>query len=197
MNGNRDVYISLTLRGIFRILRPVLWYGFFVVVVLEYIVFGKYEVRFTHIPVYVALAIIILLPFFCGWISSAMQVRGFSGRVESMKTRRELVDSHRSVTGRRGLEDAYHITILSVYVRTQSGRLRRIEIREPSFIDINYIKIGDRVRHIFGSEYLEKMSKSADTDVICVCCGSMCRMQNEICFNCRHSLLKRSVYDQA
>jgi hypothetical protein len=126
-----------------------------------------------------------------------MQVRGFSGRVESMKTRRELVDSHRSVTGRRGLEDAYHITILSVYVRTRNGRLRRIEIREPSFIDINYIKVGDRVRHIFGSEYLEKMSKSADTDVICVCCGSMCRMQNEICFNCRHSLLKRSVYDEA
>lgn len=195
MQDNKDVRNALFLRGLYRVARPVLWYGFFVIVILKYVVFGKYEIRITHIPVYLGLAIIILLPFFKGWIRSAAQAGGFKGRVEAMSTRRELVDSHRSVTGRRGLGDAYHILILTVSVRDKNGKLHKIDIREPSFLDVNYIKNGDRVIHRFGSDYLEKASKSGDTDVLCVCCGTLCRMQNDICYNCRRTLLKRSVYD--
>ena len=56
------------------------------------------------------------------------------------------------------------------------------------------IKKGDYVRHPWGSDYLEKLRKSGDSDVLCVVCGTMNRMESNICYNCRHSLLKDSDY---
>ena len=193
MEENRDIYRALVLRGAFRILRPALWYGFFVFVLFRYVIFGPYEIRVTHIPMYIGLAIVIMLPVFCGWISSAAGVPGFSGIVEDTKIRRELVDGHRTITGRRGLE-SNQVLVFTVTVRDSRGKKHVISMCDPQFIDIGYIKKGDFVIHPWGCEYLEKADKSADSDILCLVCGEMNRRETERCFNCRRTLCRRTVY---
>ena len=193
MEDNRDIYRALAVRGIFRLLRPILWYAFFVFVVIEYVVLGPYEIRVTHIPMYIGLAIVIMLPVFCGWISSALGVFGFSGIVEKTAIRRELVDGHRAVTGRRGLE-SNQMLVFTVTVRDKRGKRHVISMYDPQFVDIGYIKKGDFIIHPWGCEYLEKADKSADRDILCLVCGEMNRREVERCFNCRRTLCRRKVY---
>lgn len=191
MNKNNDVRRTLLLKGIWQAARPFLWYGFFIAVILIYVVFGKYEVRFTHILVYVALAAIIFTPLAAGWVSSAARVSAFSGKVEKIEKKREVVGDF---VVRKPNEDSYHILTITFTVRDKNGKLHRFPIREPSFADIDYIKTGDAVKHRWGSKYLEKMSKSGDRDVLCIVCGAMNRMECNICYNCRRSLIKHSEY---
>lgn len=191
MNRNKDVRTALFLRGVWISARPVIWYGFFIAVILKYVVFGEYEVRITHFLVYVAAAFIILVPVFSGWITHALRMRPFCGRVEEIKKKQILVTDS---TVRRKGGDLYHTPKVIIYVRGTNDRVRRFPINNPSFVDIDYIKKGDYVRHPWGSDYLEKLRKSGDSDVLCVVCGTMNRMESNICYNCRHSLLKDSDY---
>ena len=192
MNKNNDVRRALLLSGIWQTLRPIIWYGFFIAVIFIYVVSGKYEVRFTHLLVYVALAAIIFTPFIAGWISSAVHVGvSFTGKVEKIERKREVVGDF---TVRKPNEDTYHILTLIFKVRDKNGKLHKFPIREPSFADLEYIKVGDAVRHRWGSKYLEKMSKTGDMDVLCIVCGTMNRAESNICYNCRRSLIKNSEY---
>ena len=142
MNRNKDVRTALFLRGVWISARPVIWYGFFIAVILKYVVFGKYEVRITHFLVYVAAAFIILVPVFSGWITHALRMRPFCGRVEEIKKKQILVTDS---TVRRKGGDLYHTPKVIIYVRGTNDRIRRFPINNPSFVDIDYIKKGDYV----------------------------------------------------
>jgi len=192
---NKDIYRAFALRGIWLIFKPVAWYAFFVAVLLKYVIFGEYELRLTHIPMYFAFAIIILLPIMKGWISAALDVPGFSGMVENIRTHKEVYDPHRSVTGRRGLSrDGMHITVMDVTVRDKKGKKHKFSMRDQDYIDMQYIKQGDFVIHPWGCKYLEKADKSGDEEFLCLVCGEMCRADSERCFNCRCTVQKRRVY---
>ncbi len=183
-----DIRLALVIRGLKMVLRPILWYGFFIVVLLKYVVFGQYEIRITHIPVYIALAFILAVPFFLGWIKEAFKVPNYSGRISEIKKTRELVTDRDF--GKRGLTGAHYVNILKILTRTKNGRIKKIVHREPSFFDIDYFKVGDEVKHFWGAEYLDKCDKTEDKDILCPVCGEMSRIERETCYGCRRSLLK-------
>ena len=188
MKLSGDVRTATVIRGIKMVARPIFWYGFFVVVLLKYVVFGEYEIRLTHIPVYIALAFILLVPVFLGWIKEAFKVSAFSGRITEVIKGKELVTDRDF--GKRGLKGAHYVNILTLCVRTGDGKIKKITHREPSFFDIDYFKVGDEVTHYWGAEYLCKRSKDGDKDILCIACGEMSRSERETCYGCRRKLNK-------
>lgn len=189
MKLQNDIRRALFIKGMMLFLRPFLWYGFFVFIVLYYVVFGKYEIRLTHIPVYLAFFAIVVPPISLGWIKIALSTLPFEGKVEEIiKTHEHVVNSVRKYEGDKG-----QIPVMHFKIRKPNGKLCKFSIRNPSFYDIDYIKQGDMVIHPFGCSFLEKAVKTYDRDVICLVCGTMSRMQCEICYDCRHSLSKRSA----
>lgn len=189
MKLSKDIRTAFLLRGMKMVLRPVLWYGFFLVVLLEYVVFGEYEIRLTHIPVYIALAFVLLMPFFLGWVKEAFKVSAFTGTITDIAKSRELITDREF--GRRGLSGAHYVNVLTMTVTTTKGKKKTIVHREPGFFDIDYFTVGDEVTHFWGAEYLDKHIKHGDKDILCLVCGEMSRSEKETCAWCRRNLQKQ------
>ncbi len=183
----KDVALSFFLRRAYIVLCPVVWYAFFIYVVFEYIVSGKYTFELTDYLVYPAGFFILTFPFFKGWIKRLYRDKSFVGKITSMKKRR--VDEFKGATKTRQRKTSF---FMDFEVVDAKGKGFSFSVEEPSFHDTEYYKIGDIVRHTKGSKHLEKVIKSGDEDVLCLVCGDLCRMQNNICFSCRHTLVKRT-----
>ena len=195
MRENKDIRRALILRGILVILRPILWYALFTAVVLVHIVYGEYKVRVDHPLVYVALVFVVAVPFLMGWITAILKLRAFSGVITKIETDMQLRTSQTMTRSR--LKDDHHKWVMYFTVinsRKKIFKKSHFSIYDPSFKDVRYLKVGDHVRHYWGSKYLEKSVKTGDEDVLCIVCGELCRMQQDICYNCRHTLLKKSGY---
>lgn len=190
MHENKDVKRSFIFRGAMLVLRPVAWYALFVFIVLEYVVYGKYEIRLYNPLVYVVTAFVVLFPFMMGWIKAAFRTRAFSGKIEKIHVERTLKTS-KTITRTR-LKDDHHDWLMKFTVRGENGKKILFSVMDPPFKDAGYYKIGDHVRHAWGAKYLEKSIKSGDSDLLCLVCGELCRAEQHICYNCRHSLVRRS-----
>jgi len=53
-----------------------------------------------------------------------------------------------------------------------------------------YFQKGDRVRHHKGLSFYEKYDKSRDNTIICVACGNLNQIKNDVCTRCKCPLLK-------
>ncbi len=190
MHKNKDVKHSFFFRGAALVLRPVAWYALFIFIVLEYVVYGKYEIRLYNPLVYIVTAFIVFFPFMMGWIKEAFRTRAFSGKIEKIKLERTLKTS-KTITRTR-LKDEHHDWLMTFTVINDNGKRFVFSVIDPPFKDAGYYKTGDLVRHDWGAKYLEKSVKTGDRDVLCLVCGELCRVDQHICYNCRHSLVKRS-----
>ena len=190
MRENKDVKRSFLFRGAMLVLRPAAWYALFTFIVLEYVVYGKYEIRLYNPLVYIVTAFIVFFPFMMGWMKAAFRTRSFSGRIEKIKTERTLKTS-KTITRTR-LKDDHHDWLMTFTVTTDNGEKFVFSVIDPPFKDAGYYKTGDHVRHHWGARYLEKSIKTGDADVLCLVCGELCRADQHICYNCRHTLVKRS-----
>ncbi len=190
MRENKDVKRSFIFRGAMLVLRPAAWYALFTSIVLEYVVYGKYEIRLYNPLVYIVTAFIILFPFMMGWMRAAFRSRAFSGKIENIKVERTLKTS-KTITRTR-LKDDHHDWLMTFTVRNDNGKKFVFSVVDPPFKDAGYYKMGDHVRHHWGAKHLEKSIKTGDCDILCLVCGELCRTEQHICYNCRHSLVKRS-----
>lgn len=190
MQENKDVKHSFILRGILLILRPIAWYALFTFVAFEYIVFGEYEFRLTNPLAYIGTGFVVFIPFMLGWIKAAFRVRAFSGTIENIDVVRTLKTS-KTVTRTR-LKDDHHDWLMTFTVKNRHGKKFVFEVMDPDFKDAKYFNIGDHVKHHWGAKHIEKSIKLGDADVLCLVCGELCRADQHICYNCRHSLVKRS-----
>ena len=170
-------------------------FALFAAVILVHVVYGEYKVRVDHPLVYVALVFVVAVPILMGWITAIFKLRAFSGVITKIEMDKQLRTSQ-TITRSR-LKDDDHKWVMYFTIKDPKKRFfgkSRFSIYDPSFKDTKYLKVGDHVRHYWGSKYLEKSVKTGDEDVLCVVCGELCRMQQEICYNCRHTLLKKSGY---
>lgn len=190
MHENKDVLHSFIFRGCLLLLRPLAWYALFTFVVFEYIVYGEYEFRLTNPLAYVAAALVLFLPFMLGWIKAAYRTRAFSGKITAITVEKTLKTS-KTITRSR-LKDDHHDWLMTFFVENEKGKKFRFEVIDPDFKDAKYYKIGDLVRHFWGAKHIEKSIKTGDRDVLCLVCGELCRVEQHLCYNCRHSLVKRS-----
>ena len=175
---------SLLLRGIFVLLRPILWYGFFAEVILQYVVFGKYRADVRNPLLYAVLAVILCVPFWGGWIRDALSCNSFSGTVEKMKIRHRL---QTSVAGAKFRPNRMIVTEHLYVIRTDKGRRVRFRIREPNFEYSRYFAVGTRVVHSFGARFFERAIPTGN-DRLCIVCGTLCRREQTVCPNCRNKL---------
>ncbi len=192
MQENKDVKRAFLFRGILVILRPLSWYALFTAAIFVHIVYGEYKVRPNHPLVYVAAAFVIFVPYLLGWLTEVVKLSAFSGRITSIRLEKEL-KTRQSMTRAR-LKDDHHSWVVYFEITTKRNRKITFSIQDPSFKDAGYFKTGDLVRHYWGSKYLEKALKTGDEDVLCLVCGELCRMGQDICYGCRHTLVKKSGY---
>lgn len=181
---------TLIVRGIWAILRPIVWYAFFVVVILQYVVFGKYEADPKNPLMYAAAFFILAIPFFAGWHSRALCARAFCGTIERVTVRTRLksdtfvskhASNHRIVS-----DHVYHI-------RTDSGRRIRYPIREPNFEYAHRFPTGARVVHRFGAPFFDLAEHRCGDDRLCIVCGTLCREEQTVCCECRSPIDRRDT----
>lgn len=180
---------SLIARGIFVILRPALWYCFFAFTVFHYVVFGKYRADPRNPLVYVAAFLILTLPFFMGWIRSALCVPAFDGEIERVKVKTYL----KGDTFVSKYSSNHRIVSEHIYrIRTRRGCLIRFRIKEPNFEYAHRFPNGTKIRHRFGAPFFERAKHISGDDYLCIACGTLCREEQKICYECGNVVDKQT-----
>lgn len=77
----------------------------------------------------------------------------------------------------------------SVVIRSDKGKRHTIKSQDCDIL-YNYYRIGDRVRHHAGLNSYEKYDKTGDAFIPCNACGTLCDINEDICFRCKCPLLK-------
>jgi hypothetical protein len=77
----------------------------------------------------------------------------------------------------------------SVIIRSDQGKRHTIRSRNSDTL-YNYYQIGDRIRHHAGLNSYEKYDKTGDKFIPCNACGTLCDINDDICFRCKCPLLK-------
>lgn len=90
-----------------------------------------------------------------------------------------------------GDDDSYveYYTEYVVAIREDGGKVHRL-VQEDDDTVFNYYRVGDRVRHHAGLKSYEKYDKSQDSIIFCNACGSLCDINDDVCFRCKCPLLK-------
>lgn len=83
----------------------------------------------------------------------------------------------------------HNYTEYAVIVQTDNGRKHRMTAEDDDTV-FNYYQIGDRVRHHAGLNSYEKFDKSKDSSIFCNACGTLCDINDDVCFRCKCPLLK-------
>ena len=182
-----DVRRALILRHLRNLMVPLLWYGFFGFCIYYYAKRGNYTLDKTDVIAFVALFVIIFWPIFAGWVPRALHDGYLCGEV----TKVEILHRER-VTNRgvRSFSKKRQYRVGRFTVKTDKGRLLRRSIVEPSFIDVNYIKEGDRVEFYPGAAVCRKLNDENETDALCVVCGALDRRSGGTCLFCGHRFVK-------
>ena len=77
----------------------------------------------------------------------------------------------------------------AVIIRSDRGKRYTIKSRNSDTL-YNYYRIGDRVRHHAGINSYEKYDKTGDKFIPCNACGTLCDINDDLCFRCKCPLLK-------
>ena len=90
-----------------------------------------------------------------------------------------------------GNDDSYveYYTEYTVAIRENGGKVHRL-VHEDDDTIFNYYRIGDRVRHHAGLKSYEKHDKTQDSIIFCNACGTLCDINDDVCFRCKCPLLK-------
>lgn len=96
-------------------------------------------------------------------------------------------------TRRRSIgNDDYEIdyyTEYAVIVRDDRGKTHRMTAEDDTTVS-DYFQVGDHVRHHAGLNSYEKYDKSRDSIIFCSACGTLCDINDDVCFRCKCPLLK-------
>lgn len=76
-----------------------------------------------------------------------------------------------------------------VIIKSDQGKEYGIRVKDDDTM-YNYYNIGDRVRHHSGLNSYEKYDKTGDRFIPCNACGTLCDINDDICFRCKCPLLK-------
>lgn len=185
---NKSLARRLFRRGLVTVAKPILWYGFFTAVILQYVVFGPYSADPRNPLMYAALAVILSVPFFARWVQDAFLCRPFTGRVERVEIRHRL---QTNAAGAKYDRSRMLVTDHLYYIRTPRGKRLRFLIREPNFEYVRYFPVGCEIVHPFGAKYFERRYAGGD-EVLCLVCGTLCRRRQTICYECRSPLSRFS-----
>ncbi len=90
-----------------------------------------------------------------------------------------------------GNDDYYidYYTEYAVVIRDARGKTYRLTAEDDD-TRYNYFQVGDRVRHHAGLKSFEKYDKSRDSIIFCNACGTLCQINDDLCFRCKCPLLK-------
>ena len=83
----------------------------------------------------------------------------------------------------------HYYTEYAVILRDDKGKTHRLTAEDDD-TQYNYFQVGDHVRHHAGLNSYEKYDKSHDTIVFCNACGTLCDIEDDVCFRCKCPLLK-------
>lgn len=84
----------------------------------------------------------------------------------------------------------HYYTEYAVIVReNESGKTHRMVFEDDTTV-FDYYQVGDRIRRHAGLNSYEKYDKSKDSIIFCNACGTLCDINDEVCFRCQCPLLK-------
>lgn len=156
----------------------------------------------------------LIMTRFWKWFTSH---RAFEGEIVSVKYKSKVVNDRVGHAGVRGMS-AYgkprysggalsmwtgRATVCKIRVRTDAGKIRRAKYVVRDGERIADYKVGDRVRHYYGTNFMYKLPREKRTFYedelgvpnICVMCGAVNEDDDELCDFCGASLPARCVTD--
>lgn len=208
---NGDIKVAVRRRLISDILFIVLVR---VIVFMPAYLYGYYTE--PNIGGIIAVELVCLFPFiktrFWKWFTSA---RAFEGEVINIEHRRgNKVTKHPEmglqqtptkamrrtpVAGRS--RQVIKVNIQKIQVRLPNGKIRRVRYAFPDGSRPMEYKVGDRVRHYYGTGYMLKLAKNdglyyedtPSTPKICVMCGKVNPAERDTCEACEMTLIEHNA----
>ncbi len=147
-----------------------------------------------------AYIVVMLLPFIISGVPIKLIDRNWCGKVISV----EIKSGTAFHTEGNGKGTPYTKNTVYLWVKTESGKLRKIAVKEfgaklyngadvPSQGKIEHhtedYSVGDIVYHFYGLEHYYVVRHNSDT-LDCVICGSHNSNESKECFYCGYTLIK-------
>ena len=162
----------------------------------------KQQSRFVFVGYFVAVAALIgipLLNFFTGksvlaGVLTGLVIAAFFSLFASLQVRNNRFDrTYDAEIADKDIEKQQHKNKTLIYcklnLKKDNGSTHWLTL-PPGAGPSSYYNVGDRVRHHKGFLYPEKFDKSKDDRCICVNCGTVNSMKNDVCAECGITLLK-------
>ncbi len=135
--------------------------------------------------------IVIVLPFLIRKIPFKYFDRSFTGKIIEIR-----IDNDRTYPS--GFNDKGHkrfavkdVKVMIAVIMTDDGRIVEKALAKQAKADsmpINKFKEGDRVGHLYGTQFIQIIPSSPGAQIDCVVCGASNSQNNNFCRHCNHSL---------
>lgn len=164
-----------------------LWLIMTIAITLLIVFFG--DTFFSRLNNTVKVGLYVLLLIIPVFISKPYELKdnSFYGLITKIEVK-NTVDSERGF--RPTIETLYRKETVYFYIKLKNGKTIKRKAFEQHANNNNmskYYSVGDRVLHIYGTDYLQIINKNVDKK-ICVICGTSNPAANDSCAFCRHTL---------
>lgn len=163
------------------------WLIMTIAIALLIVFFG--DTFFSRLNNTVKVGLYVLLLIIPVFISKLYDLKdnSFYGCITKIEVK-NTVDSERGF--RPTIETLYRKEIVYFYIKLKNNKTIKRKVFEQHANNNNmskYYSVGDRVLHIYGTDFLQIINKNVDKK-ICVICGTSNPAANDDCAFCRHSL---------
>lgn len=136
--------------------------------------------------------VIILLPFLVRKVPFKYFDRSWTGKIIEIKVDndRDYMPTRGGSTGHRQFYIKNNKLLIAVIMTDDGKIVEKVLSKGTSMtnLPINKFKNGDRVGHLYGTDYVQIIPLTDSKQVICVVCGSSNHENDNLCHNCNHSL---------
>ncbi len=151
----------------------------------------KNTINHNSVNYIITVSILLILPFIIsGFPYKLIDSATYSGKILKVDiyTQTFNADGKASIMRRSSIR---HKNITEVLIEEDTRHLNKevaknIHIKNHGYSEL--YKAGDRIVHVYGTDYIKIISNHPDTPTVCVVCGAKNKVKTGNCCNCSHSL---------
>ncbi len=171
-----------------RLLYLVIW---FVPALIAIYLCYKNTINHDSVNYLITVSVFLILPFvISGFPLKLIDSATYSGKILKVDiyTQTFNADGKASIMRRSSMR---HKNITELLIEEDTRHLNKevaknIYIKNHGYSEL--YKAGDRIVHVYGTDYIKIISNDPNIPTVCVVCGAKNKVKNGKCCNCGHSL---------
>ena len=156
-----------------------------------YIFYYKNTVNHDSVIYVITVSVLLILPFIIsGFPLKLINSATYSGKILKVDIYTQTYNADGNAS-RMTYGSRRHKSIAELLIEEDTRHLNKevsknIHIKDHGYSEL--YKAGDRIVHVYGTDYIKIISNHPDTPTVCVVCGAKNKVKTGNCCNCSHSL---------